>query len=362
MKPSAQSKNASIDAAFHRADNLRAAGDYPSAARAYRSISMAAAAPDNYKFRAMCALGDCLRITGDFSEAKKIYLSALRMISALPVSPRFSDRRLSGDETASLAADARAGAALCDKAAGKYSAALSQLKKLLNSARRRSDKEAEGFILWHIGMCLRFKGELPSAVGALRESKKIFARLRRSDGEGFALCGLGGALRAGGHIRRSLESYRAAGRIFARTRDAYGKAYSLCGTANALKALGRSREALALYKRSAAIYARTGDFSSLAFVYKGIGGCLETLAGKRKGAASYGRAAVLFRRARDERGLLSLYLEMLSKSFDKKIYAAAFRLAASAPYVEERKYLKRISAHRGRAVVSRPASAPEWLG
>ncbi|PKN00783.1 MAG: hypothetical protein CVU77_08475 [Elusimicrobia bacterium HGW-Elusimicrobia-1] len=362
MKPSAQRKNSSIDAVFLRADNLRAAGDYPSASRAYRSIALAAAASDNYKFRAMCAVGDCLRITGDISAAKKIYLSALRRISTSKSGRSLSGRRLSADDTAGLADDARTGAALCDKAAGKYSAALLQLKKLLSDARRRGDKEAEGFILWHIGMCLRFKGDLPAAAGALRESKKIFARLRRSDGEGFALCGLGGALRAGGDVCRSLESYRAAGRIFARTRDAYGKAYSLCGTANALKALGRSREALALYKRSAAIYARTGDFSSLAFVYKGIGGCLETLSGKGKGAASYGRAAVLFRRARDERGLLSLYLEMLSKSFDKKIYAAAFRLAASAPYVEERKYLKRISAHRGRAAVSRSVSAPKWLG
>ena len=362
MKPSAQRKNSPIDASLHRADNLRAAGDYPSAARVYRAISRGAAPSDNNRIRSMCALGDCLRITGDFDGSRKAYLAALQKISALSSARGHAASTLSAADAVRFATDARAGAALCDKAAGKYASALARLGTLLKAARRLRDKEAEGFMLWHIGMCLRFKGSMAEAVGALRTSKKIFARLGNSDGEGFALCGLGGALRADGDIRSSLESYRAAGRIFAVTGDAYGKAYSLCGTANALKALGRLRDALALYKRSAKIYARTGDFSSLAFVYKGIGGCLEGLSGKGRGAASYKRAASLFRRARDERGLLSLYLEMAGKSFDKKIYSAARRIARAAPYVQERKYLKKLAAFQSLSGVLQPSVAPKWLG
>ncbi|MDI6758032.1 MAG: hypothetical protein QME32_08465, partial [Endomicrobiia bacterium] len=363
------------------ADILRRRGDYLGAARIYRRQALSRDAEPSDKISSLCALADCMRITGRFSEARKNYRLARRLAGensrvARPLSS-VAAAGLSADDTRRFRLESLIGEALCDKAEGKYAEAIDNLKGLLTLARRHGDDEAEGFILWHIGMCLRFKGALSEALDILILSKKIFTKIRNADGAAFCMCGIGGALRADGKARASLDSYRAAGRIFSRTRDAYGRAYSLCGTANALKALGRHREALRLYRRSAAIYAKTRDFSSLAFVHKGIAGCLESLAvagsdGKvasadiKRAMRRFAVAEALFRRSRDERGLLSLYLESLGSHFDTRLYVKACRLARRPAYRAERGYLEKLlkyhprifdpSGNEGASVV------PKWLG
>lgn len=364
----------------------RRKGDYLGAARIYRREALSRDAATSDKISSLCALADCLRITGRFSEARKNYRLARRLADECPPVGRSSSatsRGLSlslighGDDIRRLRLESLIGEALCEKAEGKYAEAIVNLKKLLTLARRQGDDEAEAFILWHIGMCLRFEGNLSGALAALTRSKKIFIKIRNADGAAFCMCGIGGALRADGKVRESLASYRAAGRIFSRTRDAYGRAYSLCGTANALKALGRYRDALGLYRRSAAIYAKTRDFSSLAFVHKGIAGCLDSLAiagsdGKvapadiKRSMRHFAVAGEMFRRSRDERGLLSLYLERLGRDFDTRLYVKACRLSRRPAYRAEREYLEKLLKRRSRLTsVSRPGvsgALPKWLG
>ncbi len=214
---------------------------------------------------------DLNRIEGKFTEAKKNYLSALIISSQI-----LKKKKLSSEKRTTLkdfCFESGVGLALTDKAAGRYRLAYKKLKHLLSKARNRKDKQAEGFILWHLGMLLRFMGYPQKGLSSISKALKIFDEIHSDEGKGFCLCALGGILRVLGSPIESLKKYSHAFLIFRRIKDAYGLAYSYCGQANALKTLGRWNEALKLYRQSEKIYQKTGDISSLGFVYKGMAGC-----------------------------------------------------------------------------------------
>jgi len=273
---------------LEKAADYRLKGDYLRAIHFYKKSaslrSRAFSVGETYaRAVALLGLGDLFRVKGAFADARINYKKAIDAAEFLAKIPSFIPRDDDmGMTPEQIRFDALVGLALCDKASGRYKSAHRRLTALLREAMSRGDKEAEGFLLWHTGMLLRFMGYPRKALEFIRRAMRIFKskNLKTSsyEGIGFCLCAMGGILRVLGRTHESLKSYSDAAKIFRRTKDAYGMAYSLCGQANALKTLGRWDDALGLYSRSEKIYNKTGDLSSLAFVYKGIAGCYDGLA------------------------------------------------------------------------------------
>ncbi len=328
---------------LNKAEKLRRSGDYENAAGMYRRFLAKSNIEFSDKLDTLLGLADSLRILGKFEESRKKYLTAAKLL-------RNSDSTETDTDTYLL--DCLIGDALCDKCEGKYKPALSKLEKIKKIAENQKDAAALGFIFWHTGMIYRFLGELDVSKKYLGLSLKAHKKIKDSNGVGFSLCGLGGSSRASGGIGDSLKYYARANKIFKKNHDAYGLAYSFCGMANAYKAMDRIKEAIFNYANAEPLYVKTKDLSSLAFVYKGLAGCYAKTGCDVLSDFYFKKSLKLFKKSRDVRGLLSFYLEKLSKKYDADLYEKA-KTAAKAEHLQsEVEYLKKYDK-----------TAPQkWLG
>ncbi len=340
---------------LHKAEKLRQLGDYCGAVKLYKgflSASKSATTHQNKsnkcsgrtsvrgeqmfgallsdKLDAMLAIADLFRVLGRFSDSRKFYNKTAGFL-----------KNKNDDNVDRYFLDCLIGDALCDKCEGKYKLALSKLNKTIKLAKNQKDADALGFIHWHIGMIYRFLGALNKSKKHLEISLATHKKINDLNGVGFSLCGLGGLLRASGRLEDSLKLYTRANKIFKKNRDAYGRAYSFCGMANAYKASDKIKKAISYYGFSEPLYIKTKDLSSLAFVYKGLAGCYLKTGCKILSDFYFAKSLKFFKKSQDTRGLLSLYLERLSRKNDGELYKKAKMLAEANNLKNEIGYLRK---------------------
>jgi tetratricopeptide (TPR) repeat protein len=287
------------EAAFLRAESLRAQGYFRKAIAAYRD-ALARLGRDERDLivGAQLGLARCARSLGEIGPARRAMAAA---------------RAAAGRASADLAGTFALEDALVDRAEGKYPRALKALTRLLADCRRDGDHSGAGFLLWATGGARRFAGDLAGSHRDFKESLAAFRRADDREGRIYALFGLGGIARVRGRFAEARAAYAEAGRLLGRGPDLFGRAYAHCGLANVLRQLGLWAEAERHYRLSYALYAGLDDRVDLAYVDWGLGqvhlkrGELAA-AGKRFEAA---RAA--FVAAREHRGA-ALSLQSLAQT------------------------------------------------
>ena len=236
------------DAAFLRAEALRAQGFFSKAAAVYEAL-LAKSRHLDEALAQDAALGAAAvyRSLGDVDRARARLALARR-----------DERRELED-------------ALIDRAAGRWAVCLSKLGKMLGRAKGAKDWGAAAFLLWATGGARRFSGDL---AGSQRDFERSLGYARRAAddaGQAYALFGLGGVTRIRGRLSDAERFYREARRRLAATDDVFGKAYAECGLANALRQRGRLSEAQAHYTKAHRLYSSLGDAVDLAYVDWGLG-------------------------------------------------------------------------------------------
>lgn len=275
------------DRTFERAEKARSGARYGRALDLYADALTEFVKAGSVEGILDChaAVGDTLRMTGEFPAALRHYEEAL----ALSDNPYTS-------------ADCRAGIGLCHRALGSWESAFEELRKANRAYRRHKDPRGHAFTTWALAGTHRIRGNVDKAIETFDEALELYRDLRDRRGIGFCYNGLGGANRVAGRPRESEKYYRRAHQIFDRLNDRFGTAYSHCGLGNARRMVNDYDGALQHFRRATLLYRRIGDRVSYAYTLWSLGTTHKMLGHRRQALRYFQRADVLFRETRDPRG------------------------------------------------------------
>ncbi|MBI4054987.1 MAG: tetratricopeptide repeat protein [Elusimicrobia bacterium] len=267
--------------------------------------------------------GDCLKLSGELTQARQVYEKALGRFPASDRRGRFAlllelcdlSRTLGNlsasgiflQKARSLASppqrmDWRLRRGLLLRAQGRLPAARKTLRSSLREGLRRKDVVWTSYAQWALGGLLRAQGSHRRAERAFRHSLAWARKARDAGAAGFSLCGLGGAVRMQGRFRNSEVFYLKALAVFQSLGDRFGTAYAHCGLGNALRLQGRFSDALRHYLRSRRLYRGIGDRLDLAYVRWGEGMVFLGQGRPEKALPLFRWTLKVFRKAKEIRG------------------------------------------------------------
>jgi tetratricopeptide (TPR) repeat protein len=282
------------DTLFEKAEDLRRASRYREAIAAYRKALMRYRRENNGESTLSCllALGDTLRMTGDFSGARDAYAEALLLAKA--------------GKKPLLRADAAVGIGLSVRALGEWKEALALFGEARKVYEKASDGEGLAFLLWAEAGAFRVGGMIPQALESFKQARRLFRKIKGDDfasAVGYCLCGLGGLSRVAGKWEDSMAYYTEANRELSRLGDRFGIAYSHCGIGNAFRMRGELGPAMRHLKKAERLYGTIGDIVSYSYTLWSMG-MTELMRGRPAAAQlHFEQAARRFRKTKDRRGL-----------------------------------------------------------
>lgn len=272
---------------FSRAERARESSRYKRALQYYKAALHAFNSIGRIEGVVDCqvAMGDTLRMTGEFDHAIAHYQDALEL----------------ADDSLTIA-DCHAGIGLSQRALGDWTSALTQLKTADDIYLKNDDRRGHAFTTWGLAGTYRIRGDLNITLKTFDDALALYRGLRDRRGTGYCYNGLGGASRIAGMYRNSEKYYTRANQIFERLNDRFGKAYSYCGLGNARRMSGDFSGALDYFRKATYLYRRIGDRVSYAYTLWSVATTHKMLGHLRRSLRYFGRADALFAETRDPRG------------------------------------------------------------
>lgn len=272
---------------FSRAERARESSRYRRALQSYKVALHAFSSLGRLEGVVDCqlAIGDTLRMTGEFDQAITYYEDALEL----------------ADDPLTIA-DCHVGIGLSRRALGDWAGAFKQLKEADTTYVKKGDRRGHAFTRWGLAGTYRIRGDLHKALHTYDDALGLYRGLRDRRGTGYCYNGLGGASRIAGLYRDSEKYYSRANQIFERLNDRFGKAYSYCGLGNARRMRGDYSGALDYFRRAAYLYKRIGDRVSYAYTLWSVATTHKMLGHLRRSHRYFDRADALFMETHDPRG------------------------------------------------------------
>jgi len=276
-----------IEKQLDHASALRASSKFAEAAKVYEGLLLKKGLGEMRRAEAHQNAGDCLRLQGDFTGAKRHARAAARLFQKL-ASPRLVDARVS--------------LALALRASGDPQSAVGLLRMALAFYEDDGDEDGMVFAHWALGGTLRIAGDLRGGWKHLSKAAKLYASMGDREGLAYTHCALGGLARMLGRYDESFRHYRAANHLHRLRHDAFGTAYSYCGLGNVERMKGRMEGALAYFHKAEKLYKRIGDKVSYAYTRWSMGMARKGEGDLWGALAHFDAADALFKSTGDLRG------------------------------------------------------------